>query len=694
MKEKFLNFRYVFYPFLAFFLGIVVARKLFAGSLEIILLVLGLFSVVTALLLYKKLYKILAILFAFFFIGNGFYCLGETSFNVKEYSSPVAVVGRVTDDIVNYSYSSVVVLDEVKIDGKSQDNIRLTIKSPSKRLKAGDFLAFESLVEKSKPFTLNSFNSSDYRDGVRYTAEANFKDIVITDGYLKFDERVRLAVKNELYSHMSEKNAGISYAVLFGDKTGVDEKVEEAYQNSGIIHVLTVSGLHVGFLISLVYFLLKLCRANNYLRFIITTIFIFIYAYLCGFTPSVLRAGIMAIVLMLSKLFKRRYDSLNSLGVAGFVICLFSPLTALDIGFQMSFFCVCGIIILSPTITKFLAKFIPYKIASLIALSISAQIGIMPMLASFSVQVNILSIFANLIVVPLFSIIYPVLFLTSLFATFIPFMGSLLCITDYALVAVNAIANFFASANLSFSTSPFKTAISALYFITVMAVGKFVMTKSVVKFAIFSVLLFIMTLTFGLYLIPIKSENAIYFIGNKTSASVILENNKGQRLVVGESFMLNRFISAYNIKNIDGFVALDYLGNEDMENLSLQGVKRFLGDENNKNNDNFTILTDNSFYLLGEYKIKFVSDGQNDLGVNITFGHYNIFVATNDKIDYTNSEINEISPNIVFAKSVIDGNYAFDVVTQLPNSKKYSLSQKGNMKFVLNGEKFVMRGID
>jgi len=73
-----------------------------------------------------------------------------------------------------------------------------------------------------------------------------------------------------------------------------------------------------------------------------------------------------------------------------------------------------------------------------------------------------------------------------------------------------------------------------------------------------------------------------------------------------------------NTRHNVGFVALDYLGNEDMENLSLQGVKRFLGDENNKNNDNFTILTDNSFYLLGEYKIKFVSDGQNDLGVNIT----------------------------------------------------------------------------
>ena len=669
------------------------ARKLFGGSLEIILLVVGLFAVATGFLVWKKSYKILALLFAFFFIGNGFYYLGETTFYGKEYAGKVSVVGRITDDIVNYGYNMQVVLDEVKIDGKREENLRLIIKSPSKSVKAGDIIAFESLVERSKPFTLNSFNSSDLRDGVRYRSEVKFDNVVMTDGYLKFDEKVRLAVKNALYKNMSEKNAGISYAVLFGDKTGVDSLTENAYASSGIIHVLTVSGLHVGFLISLVYFLLKLCRANKYVRFVLTTIFIFFYAYLCGFSPSVLRAGIMAEVLMLSKLFMRRYDSLNSLGIAGFSICLFSPLTALDIGFQMSFFCVAGIIILSPTLTKLFAKFIPYKIASLIALTISAQIGILPITATFGATVNILSIFANLIVVPMFSVIYPILFLVSFIATLLPFMGKLLVVVNFLLNMVNSIANFFASANLSFSTSPFKTAIISLYFITVMTIGKFVMTKTFVKFAMFSIMAFILTLTFGLFLIPSQSTNSVIYVGDKTSASVVIENTQGQRLVVGESYLLSRYLSSYDINVVDGFISTQYLGDEDMEELMEAGVQTFIGNDNGETNPNIITLQNDTFYSLGEYKIKFVSGGGKTAGVLITFDQNDIFVATDDEIDYNILSSKEIKPDIVFAKSG-SGEHNFICATQIESESNYNISQYGNMKFILGDDKIIMRGID
>lgn len=693
MKEKLINFRYVFYPFLAFFFGIVMARKLFAGNLEIILLVLGLFAIITTFLLIKKLYKPLAVLIAFFFLGNGFYFLGENSFNRKEYMSKVSVVGRITDDIIDYDYSKVIVLDEVKIDGEKQSNLRLTIKNASS-ITIGDFVAFEGNVEKSKPFTLNSFNSTDLRDNVGYYAEARFQDIVFTGGYTKVDEKIRMAVKDSLYSSMSDKNAAISYAVLFGDKSGIDDLTEVAYQNSGIIHVLTVSGLHVGFLISLVYFLLKLCKLNKYVRFAVTTIFIFLYAFLCGFSPSVLRAGIMAIVLMLSKLFMRRYDSLNSLGTAGFAICMFSPLTALDVGFQMSFFCVCGIIMLAPMITKFLAKIIPYKIASLIALSLSAQIGILPFTASFGATINILSVFANLFVVPAFSIIYPFLFVVSFLSTFLPFLCGLLKVADYAFVAVNAIANFFGSTNLSIKLSPFKTSIIALYFITIMSIGKFVLRKPLIKFAMFCALALIMTVTFGLFLIPSKSQNAVYYLGNKSGASVVLENDSGERLVVGNSFMLSRYLSAYNIQKIDGFVATSYLGSEDLENLAQKGVRSFIGDKQNKNSPYFEIVEENKIVSFGDYQICFVSDNETSLGVNISFANYNIFLATTEKVDYNDSIIKNISPNIVFAKN-IEQNNDFAVATQYKSEfSDFSLMKEGNMKLVYKHNRWIQRGID
>ncbi len=694
MKEKIINFRYVFYPFLAFFLGITIARKLFAGNLEIILLALGLFVIATVFLSLRKAFKPLIILFAFFFLGNGFYFLGETSFSGKEYSSPVAVIGRVTDDLVDYGYSKVVVLDNVKINGENANNLRLTIKN-SGEIDIGANIAFEGIVERSKPFSLNSFNSADLRDGVRYQSEVSYANLIITEGFLKIDEAVRLSVKSKLYQHMSERNAGISYAVLFGDKSGVDELTENAYKNSGIIHVLTVSGLHVGFLISLVYFLLKLCKANKIVRFIITSIFIFFYAFLCGFSPSVMRAGVMAMVLMIARILGRRYDSLNSLGVAGFVLCLFSPLTALDIGFQMSFFCIAGIIMLSPILTRLFSKFIPNKIASLLALSISAQVGLLPITAVFGVKVSFLSIFANLLVVPAFSVIYPFLFLISFLSTIIPFIGPLLSIADYSFIAVNAIANFFGSAIMYFELSSFKSSITALYFIAIMIVGKFVMTKALAKFALFSVVILLATVTFGLYLVPTPATDSVAIVGNKTSSSVIVENKLGERLVVGNNYLLGRYLSAYDVKKVDGFIALKYMGDEDMGELSEKGVQNFFGNKENEGNKGFVFLEDNTVNSIGAFKICFIVENAKTLGVGVTYEGNKIFVASSGDINYNSNIIEEFSPNLVIGQGKPNFNRDITFVsTNSAGENYFSLVKDGNMKLIHNGNNWSMRGID
>ena len=688
MKERLLNFRLVFYPFLALFFGITMARKFYAGNLEVILLVLALFVGITILLLSKKLYKILLILLVFFFAGNGMYFIGSTTFNVKSWTQPVSVVGRISDDIENRGYSLSVVLDDVKINGESSHNIRLEIENYGE-INVGDIVAFEGKLTKSKMFNLESFNSADYRAGVRYCASVDFDDLVAGEGFLKFDEKVRLAVKESLYKNMSEKNAGISFAVLFGDKSDVDEGTQNAYKTSGIIHVLTVSGLHVGFLTSLLYFVLKLCKANKYVRLIITTIFIIFYAYLCGFTPSVLRAGIMAVVLMLSKIFERRYDSLNSLGVAGFIICLFSPLSALDIGFQMSFFCVAGIIILAPTITKFLSKFIPNKIASLIALSISAQIGIIPFTANFFATLNILSVFANLLVVPIFSIIYPILFLIGFLSKFLNFMGIFLKIVDFVLVAVGGIANFFGSANLNFAISPFKTSIATIYFIMVMTVGKFILRKGLVKFFAFSVLTVILAVTFGFFLIPNKIQNQIVFLGDKNYSSVIVET-KGQKVAIGQSSTLLRYLDKTQTKDLKYFVALDYLSDYYFDAISEHGVKIFIGDQNNDKNKNFEIFEENKSYIVGKFGIEYIKK-ENTQGVLVSFGDNKIFVASSEEKDYNILE--NMNLNFVFSSTGEEKTANFiDVTSECGGD--YCLEEVGNMKFIFNGKDWSKRGID
>lgn len=392
---KKINFRWLFYPFLAFLLGLNMSRKVFAGSVEFILILSALVVGVGVFCVIKKYFKRLLVLFVCLVVGSGYYFLGLGQFNAKDYSGKVAVVGRITDSIADNGYSYTIILDSVQIEGESAANVSVQLTNCQSELAVGSFIAFESEVTNARAFTLNRFNSSAYRSGVRYYAKCNYNYAVVTQGYQKPDETIRLAVKNLLYQNMTKDSAETAYASLFGDKSNLDDEIYSTYQASGIIHILTVSGLHVGFLISLIYGFLKLCHVNKYVNFSCTTLFIIFYAYLCNFSPSVLRAGIMAVVLMISKLCYRKYDALNSVGLAGFALCLIRPLNGLDIGFLMSVFCVTSIFVVMPIFTKWFSKIMPKKIADVFAVSLAAQIGILPMLCMMGGGVNILSIFAN-----------------------------------------------------------------------------------------------------------------------------------------------------------------------------------------------------------------------------------------------------------------------------------------------------------
>ena len=265
--KKFLNFRYPFYCFLALLFGAGVAKGLYAGVVETIIIVgVALLFVAIMSVCYRKFLPLLMVI-VFFFVGNGTFFLGMTSFDNKEYEGEVAVVGRVTDTLFTSeeNYSNVL-LEDVSIDGEKAKNVRLFIYGNGD-VEVGDILAFSSTVEAVKPFNLGVFNLTSYRNGIGYSSSANFSDIVITEGNMKIDESFRSSVKEALLGNMNERNAYIAYAVLFGDQSGIDDEVDEVYRNSGIIHVLTVSGLHIAFIVGALMLLLKLFKGNKFFIF-------------------------------------------------------------------------------------------------------------------------------------------------------------------------------------------------------------------------------------------------------------------------------------------------------------------------------------------------------------------------------------------------------------------------------------------
>ena len=570
--KKFLNFRYPFYCFLALLFGAVVAKSLYAGVVETIIIVgVALLFVAIMSVCYRKFLPLLMII-VFFFVGNGTFFLGMTSFDNKEYEGEVAVVGRVTDTLFTSeeNYSNVL-LEDVSIDGEKAKNVRLFVYGNGD-VEVGDILAFSSTVEAVKPFNLGVFNLTSYRNKIGYSSSANFSDIVITEGNMKIDEAFRSSVKEALLGNMNERNAYIAYAVLFGDQSGIDDEVDEVYRNSGIVHVLTVSGLHIAFIVGALMLLLKLFKGNKFLSLTIISIVLLFYCYLCGFTPSVVRATIMAIVLLLSRICNRPYDGLNSLAIAGFVIVCFSPLSTVDVGFLMSFFCVMFILLLAKPFTKLLSFVMPRKVASVMAVSISAQIGILPFTASFFSSFNFLSVFANLLVIPIFSIIFPALFVLAFLLSFMPFLGPVLVVFDYAFDLVFIIASFFSSTTLQVPLKPFSLSISTLIVIFFFTLSSFFVVKGIGRLLVCSCVAFMLVLSLIIPYLPTNNFTSVSFVESYSGEMIVLTSKDGGTLYYGDDYYYQTFSSQ------DRSYAVDYYLSESI-NLATADIWKDYGAE-------------------------------------------------------------------------------------------------------------------
>ena len=570
--KKFLNFRYPFYCFLALVFGAVVAKGLYAGVVETIIIVgVALLFVAIMSVCYRKFLPLLMII-VFFFVGNGTFFLGMTSFDNKEYEGEVAVVGRVTDTLFTSeeNYSNVL-LEDVSIDGEKAKNVRLFVYGNGD-VEVGDILAFSSTVEAVKPFNLGVFNLTSYRNKIGYSSSANFSDIVITEGNMKLDEAFRSSVKEALLGNMNERNAYIAYAVLFGDQSGIDDEVDEVYRNSGIVHVLTVSGLHIAFIVGALMLLLKLFKGNKFLSLAIISIVLLFYCYLCGFTPSVVRATIMAIVLLLSRICNRPYDGLNSLAIAGFVIVCFSPLSTIDVGFLMSFFCVMFILLLAKPFTKLLSFVMPRKVASVMAVSISAQIGILPFTASFFSSFNFLSVFANLLVIPIFSIIFPALFVLAFLLSFMSFLGPVLVVFDYAFDLVFIIASFFSSTTLQVPLKPFSLSISTLIVIFFFTLSSFFVVKGISRLLVCSCVAFMLLLSLIVPYLPTNNFTSVSFVESYSGQMIVLTSKDGGTLYYGDDYYYQTFSSQ------DRSYAVDYYLSESI-NLAIADTWKDYGAE-------------------------------------------------------------------------------------------------------------------
>lgn len=195
-------------------------------------------------------------------------------------------------------------------------------------------------------------------------------------------------------------------AMLLGDTEDVPDEWELWMQRAGIIHILSVSGLHVALWYLMLSWLLRPVPVSPQVRLLLLALLLAGYALLTGLSPSVIRATVMLLFVHGARAMRRKADPLTSLSVAALVILAFRPLDLFAAGFQLSFCAVLGLVVLRPPLLKMAAR-VPKAIRESAVTTIAAQVGVLPATLHWFGVVSAIGIVANLVAVPLSGLMIP-----------------------------------------------------------------------------------------------------------------------------------------------------------------------------------------------------------------------------------------------------------------------------------------------
>ncbi|MBA3900386.1 MAG: ComEC/Rec2 family competence protein, partial [Bacteroidetes bacterium] len=201
------------------------------------------------------------------------------------------------------------------------------------------------------------------------------------------------------------KEFAVASALVLGFKDELDPDLIRAYAGAGAMHVLAVSGLHVGIIYLALDFLLGFFnrnRAGRILKAILLIAMLWIYALITGLSPSVLRAATMFTFVIAAKPFSRSASIYNSLAASAFGLLLYNPYLIMEVGFQLSYIAVFGIVYIQPKIAEwyFPRFWLDKKIWGIISVSIAAQIATFPLGLLYFHQFPNYFLFSNLLVIP------------------------------------------------------------------------------------------------------------------------------------------------------------------------------------------------------------------------------------------------------------------------------------------------------
>ena len=371
--------------------------------------------------------------------------LQEDSWVIAQIDEPPVVHEKI--------FTATAIVREVRnYDGqyKTTGNVQLNFMKDSlmRKPEYGDVILVKSKIEEvSGPKNPGEFNFKNYQGfhniyHKAFLTKGSWQLLDSSKGnrVLAIVYRIRDTFLQIIVHYVNDKNDfGVASAIMLGYSDYENADIKRAYASSGTIHVLSVSGLHVGIMFLMLNFLLKWMDSRGRkweigkAAFII--LFIWFYACLTGLSPPVLRSAMMFSLIQVGHVLIRNVNTYNIIAASAIILVLFDPFVLMDVGFQLSYIAVFGIVYLYPKISSLVVIRIPkdvqfkkqkhfYKLLALlrfdlkwlvfstldffwqlIAVSIAAQIATLPLTLLYFYQFPNLFLISNLVVIPLSNLI-------------------------------------------------------------------------------------------------------------------------------------------------------------------------------------------------------------------------------------------------------------------------------------------------
>ena len=346
--------------------------------------------------------------------------------------------------------------NKYKIEAKIQNkNFRFYIMTDKKiNLEYGDKIKLNG--EYKRPEVQRNYKGFDYSKylkqlkiyGTIKCSKIEVLDKKQANKMFQISNQMLTKVIDNTKNILDEETSSILLGLVLGYKTDIDETTQENFKNASMAHVLAVSGMHVAYVIFGINIVFKMAlgKRNTYILSIFILIF---YMFITNFVPSVTRAGIMGILMLFSKIVYRKNDIYTAIAISLFLILIYNPFLILNVGLQLSYGGVLGIIILNKSITKMFEnikiknKVYKYKIKpkiqkvldkvkEILSVSISVQLLILPILLENMNTFTTYFLISNLI---LSVVIGPIVIISFLFVIVILLNANVANVLSYIVKA-------------------------------------------------------------------------------------------------------------------------------------------------------------------------------------------------------------------------------------------------------------------